>query len=113
MNQGGGIVITLVYLAIVVLMIASMWRVFAKAGKPGWAAIVPIYNFIVLLDIANKPVWWIVLLLIPVVNFIACILIYTSMAERFGKSGGFTAGLILLPFIFWPILGFGSAEYQG
>ena len=108
-----GIVVLIIELAIAVLIIAAMWKVFSKAGRPGWAAIVPIYNIIVLLDIAGKPVWWIVLFLIPIANLIVAIMTYIAIAGKFGKSGGFAAGLILLPFIFWPMLGFGSDEYQG
>lgn len=77
MNSGGGgsIVGTIIYLAIIALMLAGMWKVFEKAGKPGWAAIIPIYNLIVLLDIVGKPIWWLVLLLIPIVNLVILIII--------------------------------------
>src|SRR5262245_26758047 len=71
--------------AFFVLMIVSVWKVFTKAGKPGWAAIVPIYNIIVMLEIVGKPLWWIVLFLIPLVNFIAGILVSIALAEKFGK----------------------------
>lgn len=111
-NSGGGIVL-LVQLALIVLMIASMWKVFDKAGKPGWAAIVPIYNLVVLLQIIDKPVWWIILFLIPLVNLIMMIVCTVALAGKFGKGGGFAVGLILLPFIFYPMLAFGDAQYQG
>ena len=94
-------------------MIAAMWKVFTKAGKPGWASIIPIYNMVVLLDIAGKPVWWIILFFIPIVNLIFAILTYVGLADRFGKGGGFAVGLILLGIIFFPILGFGGAQYRG
>jgi Gpi18-like mannosyltransferase len=94
-------------------MIASIWKVFTKAGKPGWAALVPIYNLVVMLEIAGKPLWWFILFLIPVVNLVAAFITYISLAERFGKGAGFGIGLILLGPIFFPILGFGSAQYQG
>lgn len=110
---GAGIGILVVYLAIVVFLIASMWKVYTKAGKPGWAAIVPIYNIIVLLEIVGKPTWWIILMLIPLVNFIVLIIIMHQMSLSFGKDTGFTIGLLLLPIIFIPILGFGSAQYVG
>src|SRR3990172_7146129 len=100
-------------IALVVLMIGSVWKVFTKAGKPGWACIIPIYNVIVLLEIAGKPLWWIILLLIPFVNFIVMIMVYLDIARVFGKGAGTAIGLIFLPFIFWPILGFGSARYTG
>ena len=110
---GGGIGMLIVQLLIVAVMVASMWKVFAKAGKPGWAAIVPIYNIVVMLEIAGKPIWWIALFFIPVVNFVVSILINISIAQSFGKGTGFGIGLSFLPFIFLPILGFGSAQYQG
>ncbi len=109
--QGPGIVFWLVYAAVIVLMIASLWKVYVKAGKPGWAAIVPIYNYIVLLEIVKKPLWWIILLFIPFVNFIVAILVYNELSKAFGKGTGFAVGLIFLPFIFIPLLGFGDAEY--
>jgi hypothetical protein len=108
-----GLVLTVVYLAIVVTIIAGVWRVFTKAGKPGWAAIVPIYNVIVLLEIAGKPLWWILLLLIPLVNLIILILVGIEVAKNFGKGAGFGLGLTFLGFIFYPMLGFGDAQYQG
>ncbi|HEY1694555.1 MAG TPA: DUF5684 domain-containing protein [Polyangiaceae bacterium] len=114
-SSGGGaagIVVMLVELVIAVLMIAAMWKVFVKAGEPGWAAIVPIYNILVLLKIAGKPAWWVVLFLIPVVNFVIGIIVAIQIAQRFGKSSGFGIGLALLPVVFYPMLGFGDAQYQ-
>ncbi|MGA0334393.1 MAG: DUF5684 domain-containing protein [Kiritimatiellia bacterium] len=90
-----------------------MGKAFSKAGKPGWACIVPIYNLIVILQIAKKPLWWIVLFLIPIANLIAVILVSIEVAKNFGKGAGFGLGLAFLSFIFWPILGFGDAVYQG
>ncbi len=107
-----GLVFMLVWLAVVVLVIAGLWKVFTKAGKPGWAAIVPIYNVIVILQIAGKPIWWIILLLIPLVNFIVGILVALGVARNFGKGAGFGIGLALLAPIFYPILGFGDAQYR-
>lgn len=100
-------------LAVIVAVIAGMWKVFVKAGKPGWAAIVPIYNIIVLLQIAGKPLWWIVLFFIPVVNLVMCVLVGIAVAKNFGKSDLFGVGLGLLGFIFYPVLGFSDAQYQG
>ena len=108
-----GAIIGIVYLAVVILMIASMWKIFVKANEPGWAAIIPIYNIIVLLKITGKPIWWIVLFLVPVVSFVAAILIYVSFAKSFGKSTGFAVGMILLPFVFLPMLAFSDSTYQG
>ena len=99
-------------LAIAIVVIAGMWKVFTKAGKPGWASIIPIYNAIVLLEIAGKPLWWIVLLLIPVVNIVILFIVSIDVAKNFGKGTGFGVGLALLGFIFYPILGFGDARYM-
>lgn len=103
----------LLVLAFVIAAIAGVWKVFEKAGKPGWAAIIPIYNIIVLLEIAGKPLWWIILYFIPLANLVAAILVGLAIARNFGKSDGFGIGLALLWFIFFPILGFGQAQYQG
>lgn len=108
-----GAVGIIIYVAIIVLLIASVWKVFVKAGKPGWAAIVPIYNIIVLLEIVGKPWWWLILFIIPVVNIVFLIWTYNLLSLSFGKNEGFTIGLIILSFIFWPILGFGDATYKG
>ncbi len=105
-------VIVLVYLAIVVLVIAGFWKVFTKAGRPGWAAIVPIYNIYILLKIAGKPGWWLVLFFIPIVSIVIAILVSIEVAKAFGKGTGFGLGLAFLGFIFYPILGFGDAKYQ-
>lgn len=101
------------YIALIVLIIASLWKLFTKAGQPGWAAIVPIYNTIVMLEIAGKPTWWLLLFLIPFVNIVVEIMVLVGLAEKFGKSGGYVLGMLFLPFIFFPMLAFGSAEYVG
>ena len=106
-----GIVGMLIGLAFFVLMVASVWKIFTKAGQPGWAAIIPIYNVIVLLKIIGKPWWWILGFLIPLVNFIVMILMAVGLAKVFGKGTGFAIGLILLGFVFYPMLAFGDATY--
>jgi hypothetical protein len=101
-------------LAASVVVIAGIWMTFTKAGKPGWAAIVPIYNLVVLLEITGRPIWWlIILLLVPCVNIVFSFILAIDVAKSFGKEAGFGVGLALLPFIFYPILGFGSARYLG
>ncbi len=105
------IVVLILYLAFIVFLIASMWKIFSKAGEPGWASIVPIYNIIIMLKIAGKPWWWVFLLILPIVNIVILIMMWHGISKNFGKDGGFTAGLILLGFVFIPILGFGSAVY--
>jgi hypothetical protein len=107
-----GLLFFVVWLAVIVAVVAGFWKVFVKAGKPGWAAIVPIYNLIILIEIAKRPIWFIVLFLVPVLNILAAIIIGLEIAKRFGKSQGFGIGLALLPMIFYPILGFGKDQYQ-
>jgi hypothetical protein len=104
---------TVISLALVAAVMAGVWKVFVKAGKPGWGCLVPIYNIILILEMAGKPMWWIVLLLIPLVSLIVAVLVNIEIAKKFGQSTGFGVGLALLPFIFYPMLGFGSARYQG
>jgi hypothetical protein len=100
-----------IYLAIVVFEIAALWQVFVKGGRPGWAAIIPFYNIYVLLKVVGRPGWWLILYIIPFIGFIVWIIVSIDLARSFGKSSGFAVGLIFLPFIFIPILGFGSATY--
>ena len=111
-GAGVGIVGGLVWLVVVLGFIVGMWKVFEKAGEPGWAAIIPIYNTIVLLKIAGRPLWWLILLFIPFVNFVILILVGLDVARKFGKSAGFGIGLALLGFIFYPLLGFSDARYN-
>lgn len=105
------IIMGIVAAAFAILMIASLWKIYAKAGKPGWAAIIPIYNIIVLLEIVKKPTWWIILYLIPIVNIIVLFIIYVELAKAFGQGVGFALGLIFLSIIFIPLLAF-SKSYQ-
>ena len=108
---GGGIG-AIIGVVIAVIMIAAMWKLFTKAGEPGWAEIIPIYNTIVLLKIAGRPLWWILLLLIPFVNIIVFILVCIDLARKFGKGTGYGIGLALLGIIFVPLLAFGDAQYN-
>jgi hypothetical protein len=103
----------IVWIAVLVLVVAGLWKVFTKAGKPGWACLIPIYNIIVLLEIVGRPLWWFVLMLIPFVNFIVAIIVSIDVAKSFGKGTGFGLGLAFLGFIFYPLLGFGDATYRG
>ncbi len=108
----GDLIGALVQLAIGIIVVAGFWKVFTKAGQPGWACIVPFYNIYVMLQIANKPTWWLVLCFIPIANIVALVLINIGIAEKFGKSAGFGVGMALLSFIFVPMLGFGDAQYN-
>jgi hypothetical protein len=98
--------------AFAVLIIASLWKVFTKAGEPGWACLIPIYNTYILCKIAGKPGWWVILFLVPIVSIVIAFIVCIAVAERFGKGAGFGVGLALLGFIFFPILAFGDAQYQ-
>ena len=108
-----GPVIVIIYLLVIVLEIAALWQVFVKAGQAGWKAIIPIYNYYVMLKIVGRPGWWLILFIIPLVNFVIGIIVLLDLAKSYAKSSGFAVGLILLGFIFFPILGFGSAAYVG
>jgi hypothetical protein len=109
---GNETVVRLVALLIIVLVFAGFWKVFTKAGQPGWGCLIPIYNAYLVCKIAGKPGWWVLLFLIPFVNIVISIIVTIDLAKNFGKGVGFALGLIFFPFIFYPILGFGSARYQ-
>ena len=113
LTTGQIIAIVLCSLAVAVFLIAAQWKVFAKAGQPGWAAIIPIYNIYIMTKIAGKPDIWTLLCLIPVVNIIFVVWLYNMISKSFGYDEGFTVGLCLLGIIFWPILGFGRSKYLG
>jgi hypothetical protein len=100
-------------LIVAAIMIIAHWKIYEKAGKPGWAAIIPIYNAIVLLEIVGKPVWWIILFFIPCVNIVFLVWVTNLLSKSFGQSEGFTVGLLLLGVVFYPILGFGNYQYLG
>jgi hypothetical protein len=138
---------TVILVTVLVLLFVSQWKIYTKAGKPGWAILVPFYSSIVFLQIVGKPWWWIFLLsFFPVVyimsphvtgsdptslvvegqgwwmgmlflsflvNLVFSIWIHNLLSLSFGKSSGFTVGLILLPFVFYPLLGLGGATYRG
>lgn len=102
-----------IYVAIVVIYVACGWYVYLKAGQPGWAVMIPIYDLWVLLKIVGRPGWWLILYFIPFVNILISIIVYVDLAKSFGKGVGFAVGLILLSFVFFPILAFGRATYVG
>lgn len=106
----GGIGLLLFQLLLVAIHIAGMWAVFEKAGRAGWKAIIPIYNFYVMLQIGENAWWWLVLVFIPIINIYALYKIHVGVARFFGRGIGFGLGLAFLGTIFFPLLGFG--EYQ-
>ena len=121
--SNGGLtgILVIVYIAIIVVEVAALWKVFVKAGQPGWAAIIPIYNLYVLLKVIGRPAWWLLLfvigVIVPLVGWILLvvisIIIAIDLAKSFAKSSGFAVGLFFLNFIFVPILGFGESRYVG
>ena len=101
-----------VVFVLVALTLLGLWKVFVKAGKPGWGALIPVYNRVALLEMVHMPLWWIVLFMIPVVNIVLYVLLAHRLAVVFGRGWGYAVGLIFLPFIFYPVLGLGDAEYK-
>lgn len=113
MDNEGGFFGLIVQLAVIAFFLATFWKIFEKAGRPGWAAIIPIYNVIVLLQIVGRPIWWIVLLIIPLVNVVIGFLLALDLSRSFGHDLAFALGLFFLGFIFYPVLAFSGATYRG
>lgn len=103
----------IISICIIVLLIISFWGIFQKAGEAGWKSIIPLYNSYIEYKITWGNGWYFLLLLIPIVNIVIGIMTTYKLAVAFGKGVGFTFGLIFLPIIFYPMLAFGSARYQG
>ncbi|MFO1062259.1 MAG: DUF5684 domain-containing protein [Pirellulales bacterium] len=106
-------ILAVVTLPLSIFIIATWWKVYTKAGKPGWASLIPIYGTIVFLEIVGRPIWWVVLTLIPCVNFVVIIILFIDLAKSFGKDVAFAVGMILLGIVFLPILAFGNSRYIG
>jgi len=106
-------VLWLIYVLIYVLVVAGWWMIFQKAGEAGWKAIIPIWNILVLLRIVGREWWWIILMLIPLVNIVIWIIVSLDLAKSFGRGTGFGIGLFILAPIFALILGFGADTYKG
>jgi hypothetical protein len=114
LGLGGGLFATCCWflgLLLGIFVLVALWKVYVKAGKPGWAAIIPIYNILVLLEIVGKPWWWLLLMFIPFVNIVIMVIVYIELAKAFGHGVGYAIGLLLLPYIFVAMLGFGSSVY--
>ena len=102
------------YLALIAFIILTMWKMYRKANKPGWAAIVPVYNYVVLLEMIGRPIWWIILTFIPIVNIYVSLVVALDLAKSFGKSTGFGVANFFVPFITYPILAFSKGvRYVG
>lgn len=106
-------ILLLAYIGMFLLIIVSTWKVFTKANKPGWASLIPIYNLYVMLKIGDNSGWFLLLMFVPILNIYAIGKMHVGIAEAFGKGIGWGLGLWFLPFIFFPILGFGDATYRG
>jgi hypothetical protein len=111
-SSGGSNIELFVTLALTVLIFAGFWKTFEKAGKPGWAGLIPIYNLYVLVKISGNAWWWFVLFFIPLINFFATLKISIDLAGKFNRGILFGLGLTLVSFIFYPLLGFGDYQYQ-
>lgn len=109
---GMGLVMMLVMMVITAVFIIGMWKLYVKAGQPGWASLVPVYNIVVLLQIVGRPVWWVVLFFVPFVNFVMMLLVMIDLAKSFGQGAGMVV-LMLLGGIGFLALGFGGARYLG
>lgn len=103
----------IIQLAVLAFFLWVFWKIFEKAGKPGWAAIIPIYNVIVLLEIVGRPWWWIFLFLVPLVNIVIGFLVALDLSRSFGHDVAFALGLFFLGFVFYPLLAFGPDSYRG
>lgn len=112
-GAGVGVVTWLISVAVGVFVIICTWKIYTKAGKPGWAAIIPIYNILVLLEIVGRPWWFLLLMFVPVANIVVSIMVIFDEAKVFGKGVGFGFGLLFLSPIFNAILAFGDATYKG
>jgi hypothetical protein len=112
-NSSTQLIVTIIYVAVVLFYLIAGWRIFTKAGKPGWAIIIPIYSTFVLLSIVGRSAIWFLLLLIPFVNVICLIIVVNDLSKSFGRGVGTTLGLLFLSPIFVPILGYGGAKYVG
>ena len=91
----------LIYFVVFALIIVTTWKLYRKANKPGWASIVPVYNYVVLLEIVGRPIWWILLSFVPLVNVYVAFVVALDLAKSFGKSTGFGVANFFVPFIVW------------
>ena len=108
----GGLIGALIGLAVFVIIFVGCWKMFTKAGQPGWGFIIPFYNIICYLKIADRPLWWFFLGFVPIVNLVIAVIVVLDIARNFGKGTLFALGMIFLGGIFFPILGYGDAEYR-
>lgn len=110
---GVAMVYLVIVLVVAVISLVGMWKVFTKAGKPGWGAIIPFYNTYCLFDMSMGTGWLFLLCFVPCVNVVMLVIMWIKLAQAFGKGVGFGIGMLLVPFVFLLILGFGDAQYVG
>jgi len=113
LDTPAAILVMLFSLVVTVFYVYCMWRLFEKAGKPGWAALIPIYNTLIQLEIIQRPWWWLLLMFVPLVNFVVAVTVIFDLAKAFGKDTAFGFGILFLAPIFIPILALGNAKYIG
>lgn len=105
--------VNLLEFIIAVIIIIAVWKIFTKAGEPGWNALIPFYNIYKLFKISMGNGWFFLMLFIPIANVVAAFLLAYNLARAFGKSTGFAVGLFLLQPVFMMILGYSNAQYLG
>ena len=112
MEDGGGaglalviLVFSVVCLVVLIGGLVGAWKVFEKAGRPGWASIIPIYNIVVICEIVGRPVWWVALTFVPCIGLVVGIILAVDLAQSFGKSW--------FPYVIYPLIGFSDARYLG
>jgi len=110
---GGSIVASLIWLVVVVARVVALWKVFQKAGQPGWAVLIPIYNYVVMFRITGRSPWWLLGMFVPFLNIFVAIRLVFDLARVFGRGVGFGFGLLFLFPIFVLMLAFGDAQYVG
>lgn len=110
---GAALFMMVIWFAIVLIVAVGAWKVFTKAGQPGWGIFVPIYNALLMVRIVGRPDIWVLFMLIPLVNIVIGIILMMDLAKSFGKDVAYAIGMIILPVVFLPMLGFGSARYVG
>lgn len=103
---------TFLMLGWLTIVFVAGWKLYAKTGEAGWVAIVPFLNLFGLLRIVKRPLWWFLLLLIPIVNVVVWVIVLADLSRAFGKGLGMTLVLIFLMPIAYIVLGYGDARYQ-
>lgn len=109
----GSLIFGVIYLGLIIFFGVTYWKIYEKAGKPGWASLIPIYSALVLMEIIDKPKIWVLYMCIPFVGLYWMVLSAIEFAKVFGKDTGFAIGMIVFPYIFLPMIAFGDAQYQG